>query len=107
VATALTNDPVIIRFRQMLDEVYGNRLERVVLFGPRAWGDARPDSDYDVAIFLKSLSDRWTELDRLAALRVNLIVGFHAAQALIFERAGKVAKSHNGAHSESYRTSAS
>ena len=31
------------------------------------------DSDYDVAIFLKSLSDRWAELDRLAALRVDMI----------------------------------
>ncbi len=55
--------------------MYGNRLDRVVLFGSRARGDARPDSDYDVAVFLKSLPDfdRWHELDRLAALRVSLI----------------------------------
>ncbi len=53
--------------------MYGNRIERVVLFGSRARGDARVDSDYDVAVFLKSLPDRWAELDRLACLRVDMI----------------------------------
>jgi predicted nucleotidyltransferase len=53
--------------------MYGNRLGRAVLFGSRARGDARSDSDYDVAIFLKSLRDRWVELDRLARPRVGMI----------------------------------
>ncbi len=53
--------------------MYGNRLGRVVLFGSRARSDARPDSDYDVAVFLKSLPDRWVELDRLARRRVEMI----------------------------------
>ncbi|MDG3444030.1 nucleotidyltransferase domain-containing protein [Nitrospirillum amazonense] len=70
---ALTDDPVLYRFRSAIDEMYGDRLDRVVLFGSRARGDARADSDYDVAIFLKSLTDRWKELDRLAALRVRMI----------------------------------
>jgi predicted nucleotidyltransferase len=39
----------------------------------RARGDARPDSDYDVAVFLRELPDRWSELHRLADLRVKLI----------------------------------
>jgi predicted nucleotidyltransferase len=70
---ALANDPVLVRFRQALDEMYGNRLGRAVLFGSRARGDAHSDSDYDVAVFLKSLPDRWLELDRLARLRVEMI----------------------------------
>ena len=69
----LTHDPILTRFRAALDEIYGPRLERVVLFGSRARGDARSDSDYDVAVFLRSLPDRWTELDRLADLRVSFI----------------------------------
>jgi predicted nucleotidyltransferase len=71
--TILTDDPVLTRFRQALDAMYGNQIDRVVLFGSRARGDARADSDYDVAGFLKSLPDRWAELDRLAALRVDMI----------------------------------
>src|SRR6516165_498753 len=69
----IPDDPVLERFRLALGEIYGNRLERVVLFGSRARGDARPDSDYDVAVFLKSLPDRWAELDRLAKLRVDFL----------------------------------
>ena len=69
----LIRDPILARFRAALDEIYGARLERVVLFGSRARGEARQDSDYDVAVFLRSLPDRWIELDRLADLRVRFI----------------------------------
>jgi predicted nucleotidyltransferase len=73
VAATQIRDPVLARFRAMLDVIYGNQIERVVLFGSRARGDARPDSDYDVAVFLKSLPDRWTELDRLADIGSEIL----------------------------------
>ncbi|MBZ6384145.1 nucleotidyltransferase domain-containing protein [Sphingomonas sanguinis] len=66
-------DPTLTRFRATLAELYGARLDRAVLFGSRARGDARPSSDYDVAVFLTSLPDRWAELDRLADLRVRFL----------------------------------
>jgi predicted nucleotidyltransferase len=69
----VVDDPVLYRIREALDSMYGDEIERVVLFGSRARGSARDDSDYDVAVFLRSLPDRWAELDRLAALRVRLI----------------------------------
>jgi predicted nucleotidyltransferase len=66
-------DPVLIRFRSALDEVYGGRLERVVLYGSRARGDARPDSDYDVAVFLRDIADRAQEMNRLADLATAIL----------------------------------
>ncbi|MGP0061883.1 MAG: nucleotidyltransferase domain-containing protein [Beijerinckiaceae bacterium] len=72
-AVASTNDPILSRFRAALGELYGDQIERVVLFGSRARGEAHAESDYDVAVFLKELPDRWSELDRLADLRVKLI----------------------------------
>ena len=65
-ATILTDDPVLVRFRKALGEIYGDRLERVVLYGSRARGDGRPDSDYDVAVFLRDMNDLGPELHRLA-----------------------------------------
>src|SRR5271168_3403157 len=66
-------DPILERFRASLCEIYGNRLKRAVLFGSRARGDAGPDSDYDVAVFVDPLGDRWRELDRLADLRLRFL----------------------------------
>src|SRR5580692_5101382 len=67
------SDALLTRLRRSLEELYGERLSRVVLFGSRARGDASVDSDYDVAVFLHSMDDRWAELDRLARLRVDLL----------------------------------
>lgn len=37
-AAAGLDDPILKRFRAALDAVYGDRIERVVLFGSRARG---------------------------------------------------------------------
>src|SRR3954470_15397734 len=80
---ALATDPILKGFRAALDEIYGDRLERVVLFGSRARGDAGQDSDYDIAVFLKDLKEgdldtRWRELDRLADLRSAILIDTEA-----------------------------
>ena len=67
--TATLNDPILERLRAALTEIYGNRLERVVLFGSRA----RPDSDYDVAVFLRDMPDRMPELNRLADVATDIL----------------------------------
>jgi predicted nucleotidyltransferase len=66
------DDPVLIRFRTALDALYGDRLERVVLFGSRARGDARADSDYDVAVFLRDFGAFAAELDGLVDLSTDI-----------------------------------
>src|ERR1700745_4519623 len=68
------DDPVLKPLGAALDEMYGERIERVVLFGSRARGDAREDSDYDVAVFLRDMTDRFAEMDRLADLSTKIIV---------------------------------
>jgi predicted nucleotidyltransferase len=69
----IVDDPVLTRFRTALGELYGGRLERVVLFGSRARGEGRPDSDYDVAVFVRDLGDRWQEIDRIVPVVTDII----------------------------------
>jgi uncharacterized protein len=68
------DDSILTRLRADLDVLYGNRLERVVLFGSRARGDARPDSDFDIAVFLRDYIDLWTELQPLGALTTDILL---------------------------------
>jgi predicted nucleotidyltransferase len=71
--TTLTDDSVLVRFRKALDEVYGTQIERMVLFGSRARGDARPDSDYDVAVFLNDPGELWDELGNLSHITTAIL----------------------------------
>ncbi|MGA7982884.1 MAG: AAA family ATPase [Chromatiaceae bacterium] len=68
-----TADPILAQYRAKLDEIYDGRIERVVLYGSRARGDAGTDSDYDVAVFLKDLRNRWAEIDRLAEVGTDIL----------------------------------
>ena len=61
------------RFRTALDEIYGEWIERVVLFGSRARGDARPDSDYDVVVFLKDIDGFGREAGRIAEIETDIL----------------------------------
>jgi predicted nucleotidyltransferase len=72
-SAATISDPILRRYRAALDEIYGERLERVVLFGSRARGDADEESDYDVAVFLRDIADRPAEMNRLADLTTDIL----------------------------------
>jgi len=82
------NPFVLSKFRSALDALYGSRIERVVLFGSRARGDARQDSDYDVAVFLENLDDRWAEADKISLVATDLLAETGAVIHAMPYRAG-------------------
>ena len=70
----IADDPILSRFRVALAEAYGNRLERAVLFGSRARGDFQPDSDYDVAVFIRDPGRWFDEVVRLSDLGTDILM---------------------------------
>ncbi len=66
-------DPVLTRFRTALDAAYGGRVERVVLFGSRARGEERRESDYDVAVFIKEMMSFGTESAIIADIESEIL----------------------------------
>ena len=69
----IDDDPVLNRFLAAVRDTYGDRLERLVLFGSRARGDSRPDPDYDIAIFLKDRFVFWEESGALALIETDIL----------------------------------
>jgi predicted nucleotidyltransferase len=67
--TAALNDPILTRFAAEVRAAYGDRLERIVLFGSRARGDHRPDSDYDVAVFIHEPGSLLQEIRALGRIK--------------------------------------
>lgn len=70
-ATILRDDPKLARIADALRETFGRRLTSALLFGSRARGDHRPDSDYDIAVFLEDF-DREQDRAMLHAIREGL-----------------------------------
>jgi predicted nucleotidyltransferase len=85
---AALDDPILKRFRAALDQLYGDRIERVVLYGSRARGDFHEDSDYDIAVFLHDLSNRRDEVRRMVPIVVDIIDDTGAVIHVMPYRAG-------------------
>ena len=62
----------ITEAKTRLEALYGERLDRVILYGSHARGDARPDSDVDLLLVLHGEVDALAELRRLGPLILDL-----------------------------------
>ncbi|MBU0509030.1 nucleotidyltransferase domain-containing protein [bacterium] len=59
---------ILCELKARLTELYGERLEKLILFGSQARGDAEPDSDIDVLVVLKGDVDVGRELWRVSEI---------------------------------------
>ncbi len=65
-------DPAVPRIGETLRAHFGPRLVKLVLYGSRARGEARPDSDYDVAAFVRGPVDRFAEARALGDVQLGI-----------------------------------
>jgi predicted nucleotidyltransferase len=59
-------------FTQTVRNLYGERLERIVLFGSFARGTAHENSDVDVAVVLRGAVQPMEEIDAIVAATYNI-----------------------------------
>ncbi len=64
--------PILKNVRAQLNELYGKRLSRIILYGSYARGDATEQSDIDLLIVLKKMTRPGAEIDRMGALITDI-----------------------------------
>lgn len=76
---------IVEELRERLEALYGDRLERVLLFGSQARGDATPESDIDVLVVLAGEVRPVEEIRRSGGIvsEVSLLHGVEVAVAFI------------------------
>ena len=83
---------ILAELKQRLTELYGERLERLVLYGSQARGDAEPDSDIDVLVVLHGPEDDGTEIERTGDLASEISLRYDTVIALVFVSAADYEK---------------
>ncbi|MGQ0601003.1 MAG: nucleotidyltransferase domain-containing protein [Anaerolineales bacterium] len=73
---------ILHELREGLTQVLGPQLNRVLLYGSRARGDARADSDYDVLVVVNGEFDYADLLRRTSAL----VSGLSLAHDIVISR---------------------
>ena len=68
--------PALAELRHGLEQLYGERLRGLYLFGSRARGDAQPDSDVDVLVVLDRVESLYRELDRTGYVSAPLCLRY-------------------------------
>jgi len=65
---------VLPRIREIIEEVYGNRVSEVILYGSLTRGTFNKDSDIDIALVLKGKVNKSEEINRIYDVLYDLIL---------------------------------
>lgn len=65
-------DEILRRFRDGLEELYGDRLRGLYLFGSYARGEESTGSDVEVLVVLSWVESAWVEIRRTSEIRAEI-----------------------------------
>ena len=75
---------ILNELRRYLEELYGEQLVQIVLFGSQARGDARPDSDIDILIILKEPFNYSQETEQISFIVAPLCLKHNVSISCAF-----------------------
>ena len=75
---------ILSELRARLTKLYGDRLERLILYGSHARGEAKTESDIDVLVVLKGTVRRWEESQRTSEIRADISLRNNAVVSCMY-----------------------
>ncbi|TET61045.1 MAG: nucleotidyltransferase domain-containing protein [Promethearchaeota archaeon] len=67
---------ILKKFKVRLQNLYGNKFSRLILYGSYARGEFVEDSDIDLAIILKGEISPFKEIDRMSEITYDLVLKY-------------------------------
>jgi len=75
---------IISELHREFEVIYGKRLEKMLLFGSRARGDAEPGSDIDVLVVLKGPVGPGAEILKTGEIKASLSLKYNVVVSCTF-----------------------
>lgn len=75
---------ILTKTQQGIKKIYGEQLDKIVLFGSQARGDAKPDSDIDILIVLKNPFNYSEESERISIFIADLCLEYNVLISCAF-----------------------
>jgi len=72
------------QLRRGFEEIYGQRLARLVLYGSQARGDASPGADLDILVLLRDAVDPCEEIERCGKMTADLSLKYDIVVSCVF-----------------------
>ena len=85
---------ILTELRHRFEELYGERLVNLVLFGSQARGDAEPGSDIDVLVVLRGPVDTYQEITQTSRIVSDLSLRFDEVVSCVFMDQDRFAHRH-------------
>lgn len=85
---------ILTRIKNELQNLYGDRLKGVILYGSEARGEAEDDSDIDLLVLLEPPVSLWWDIKKIVhaiyPIQLEVLRPIHAAPANVHDYEGGV-----------------
>lgn len=75
---------IMTLLRERFEELYGNRLRQMILFGSHARGDAELESDIDVLVVLEGSVNAYDEIERTGDIVSSISLNYNVVISCVF-----------------------
>jgi predicted nucleotidyltransferase len=82
-APSLQDNLLLSELRAALENLYGDRLARIVLYGSQARGDTHAESDVDILVVLEGPVEPGREIRRMRDVRTRFGLRYEQALSLL------------------------
>lgn len=85
-------ETILRELRRRLQDLYGDRLVRIILFGSQARGDAEPGSDIDVMVVLRGTVSPGREIARTGGITAEISLKYDVVVSTLFISSSRFAR---------------